>query len=212
MNSTNRALNRIGTFIVGLVLFAVGGAAALAAAIPDWMEPWTSASSNVDDTVTNVFDTTKIASLDQTWLFIAIPVLCVVLIVLLLVFAFRQGHGRSAILVDDSSARSSTRSVDGSVIVDSKVAEQAIQHALDEHPGLVSSDVTTYTVKRTPVMRITTNVRRGVSPNAIRTFVDETVDAWDGVLGREVPVLIQINAGLTTRVAKATRVAPGVDA
>ena len=50
MNNTNRALNRIGIFLVGLVLFALGASAAAAAAIPDWLDAWKSGSATVSDT------------------------------------------------------------------------------------------------------------------------------------------------------------------
>ena len=90
-------------------------------------------------------------------------------------------------------------------MIDGAVAEDAIQHALDHHPGLISSTVSTYRVRRTPALKITANVRRGVSPQEIRSFIDDTVTAWDTALGRELPVVIQINAGLITRVAKSTR-------
>jgi hypothetical protein len=33
----------------------------------------------------------------------------------------------------------------------------------------------------------------------VRGFVDDTVTAWDSVLGREVPVLIQITGGMATK-------------
>ena len=206
MNNTNRGLNRFGVFVFGLVLFAVGIAAVLAAALPEWSQAWKSVAGSVDEQAKTVIDSTTIAGLETSWLLIALPVICLVLIVVLIAFIVRHGRGQSAILVKSADGADA---LGGSVIVDGRVAEQAIQHALDTHPGLVSSDVSTFAVKGTPVLRITTNVRRGVSPQAVRSFVDETVAAWDSVLGREVPVLIQINAGLATRVAKATRVAPG---
>lgn len=210
MNNTNRALNRIGIFLFGLVVLVLGAAAALAAAIPGWFDGWKSVAATVGDSSADVVERTTLGGLGQSWLLIAIPAACVVLIVLLVVSVFRQGHGRTQALVDDRPVRQ-TDAADGAVIVDGKVAEESLQHALDTHPGIVSSDVSTFDVKRTPVLRITVNVRRGISPSAIRTFVDDTVAAWDSVLGREVPVLVQINAGIATRLAKTTRVLPGVE-
>jgi len=210
MNNTNRVLNRIGVFLFGIVVLALGAAAALAAATPEWFERWKSVAASVGDSSADVIERTTLGGLGQSWLLIAIPAACVVLIVLLVVSVFRQGHGRTQTLVDDRPARK-TGSTDGSVFVDGKVAEESLQHAIGTHPGIVSSNVSTFDVKRTPVLRITVNVRRGISPAAIRTFVDDTVRAWDSVLGREIPVLVQINAGIATRLAKATRVLPGVE-
>ena len=211
MNNTNRGLNRFGIFVVGLVLLVVGAAAAAAAAIPEWLKTWKSVAGSVDDSVGDVVENTAAGPAGQSWLLLAIAAACLVLIVLLAVFIFRQGRGHTRVLVTDAAAGPRGEKTEGAVIIDGAVAEQSIRAALETHPGLMSTSVSTFAVKRTPVLRITTTVRRGVSPQAVRSFVDETVAAWDTVLGREVPVLIQINAGLASRVAKATRVAPGVE-
>ena len=207
MNNTNRALNRFGVFVFGLVLVAVGTAAALAVAVPDWFDGWKAASSAVEEQSPRVIRTTTVEVLGQSWLLALIPAICILLIVLLIVFIVRQGNGRTAVLLTESVTPPADHpAADGSVTVDAKVAERAIQHALDEYPALVSSTVSTYRVGRVPALKITANVRRGVSPRVVRAFIDETVVAWDAVLGREVPVLIQLNAGLATRIAKTTRV------
>ena len=207
MNNTNRALNRFGVFVFGLVLVAVGTAAALAVAVPDWFDGWKAASSAVEEQSPRVIRTTTVEVLGQSWLLALIPAICILLIVLLIAFIVRQGNGRTAILLTESvTAPADDPGAGGSVTVDAKVAERVIQHALDEYPALVSSTVSTYRVGRVPALKITANVRRGVSPRVVRAFIDETLVAWDAVLGREVPVLIQLNAGLATRIAKTTRV------
>ena len=207
MNNTNRALNRFGVFVFGLVLVAVGTAAALAVAVPDWFDGWKAASSAVEEQSPRVIRTTTVEVLGQSWLLALIPAICILLIVLLIAFIVRQGNGRTAILLTESvTAPADDPGAGGSVTVDANVAERVIQHALDEYPALVSSTVSTYRVGRVPALKITANVRRGVSPRVVRAFIDETLVAWDAVLGREVPVLIQLNAGLATRIAKTTRV------
>ena len=208
MNNTNRALNRMGILLVGLVLLVVGAGAAAAASVPDWLDAWKTASSTVADRSSDVVADTAIAPGGGSWLLVVVVAACVVLIALLAVFALRQGRGRTRALFSERVEATAADGVAGSVTIDGKVAEQAIQHALDGHPSLTSSSVDTFLVKRTPVLRITANVRRGVSPHSVRTFVDETVAAWDGLLGREIPVLVQINAGLAAKVAGATRLEP----
>ena len=205
MNNTNRGLNRLGILLFGLVLLAAGAGAAVAAAVPEWLEGWKSLSATVSDASSDVIDGTTLDGVEQSWILIAIAAACLVLIVLLVVFVFRQGHGRVRSLVTETPASAVDRPTGGSVVIDGRVAEQAIQHALDGHPGVVSSSVSTYLVGRTPALTVSVNVRRGVSPHEVRVFIDDTVTAWDAVLGREVPVLIQINAGLATRVAKPAR-------
>jgi hypothetical protein len=198
MNNTNRALNRTGILLVGLFLLIVGAAAAVAAALPDWFEQWKSVSAMVDDASADVIANTTVESFGQSWLLILIAVMCLVLIALLVVFVFRQGHGHTRALVTEK-ARDTTTSTGGSLVIDGRVAEQAIQQTLDGHPDIVSSSVSTYLVKRTSALKITTRVRRGASPSTVRGFVDDTVTAWDSVLGREVPVLIQITGGMATK-------------
>ena len=207
MNNTNRALNRLGLLVLGLVLLVVGSAAALATANPDWFEGWQSFATTVDTRSDDVVAATTIDGLEQSWLLIAIPVVCLILIVLLLVFAFRQGQGHArALVVEKIAPDTANTSTGGTIVVEGKVAEQAIGQALDSHPEIVSSSVSTYLVAKTPALRITTQVRRGASPQVVRAYIDETVAAWDTLLGKEVPVLIQINGGFATRTAKASRV------
>ena len=207
MNNTNRALNRLGLLLLGLVLLAIGSAAAVAAANPDWFERWQSLATTVETASNDVVAATTLDGLGQSWLLILIPVLALLLIVLLLAFAFRQGQGHARALVTEKVTPNTEQpSTGGSIVVEGKVAEQAIRQALDSHPEIVSSSVSTYLVAKTPALRITTQVRRGASPQVVRAYIDETVTAWDGLLGREVPVLIQINGGFATRTAKASRV------
>lgn len=207
MNNTNRALNRLALLLVGVVLVAVGAAVAAAALMPDWLDRWRSEASNLQDGLGDVAENTAMAGSGHSWLLVAAVAVCLILIVLLAVMIFRQGHGRTRGLVADSGPRI-TNGARGTVIVDGRVAEQAIGQALDGYPGLVSSYVSTFLVRRTPTLVITGMVRRGVSPHDVRVVIDETVLAWDAVLGRETPVVIQLNSGLTSRVARPTRLAP----
>lgn len=216
MNNTNRALNRVVLLLFGLVLVALGVAAAGAAVVPDLLDQWKSIAGTAQEGSADVVKATTIDGFGHSWILIVVPLLCLLLIVLLLVFIFRQGQGHSRALVTHKGGTESTATGtvipspgagEGTVVIDGKVAEQAIQQALDGHPALVSSSVSTYLVGRTPALRITAQVRRGASPQVVRVFIDQTVAAWDDVLGREVPVLIQINGGLTTKTARASRIA-----
>jgi len=157
MNNTNRGLNRVGIFLFGFVLLVIGAAAASAAAVPSWLEAWGSVSADVEKTTTGMLNATLIAGLDQSWILILLPIVCAILIVLLLLFIFRQGHGRTrTLLIDRGAPPAGTGTpTGGSVMIDGAVAEDAIQHALDHHPGLISSTVSTYRVRRTPALKIT---------------------------------------------------------
>jgi hypothetical protein len=198
MNSTNRALNRIVVFVIGLVLLLAGGAVAVGALLPDVQQTVSQGASDVKGPTTD-------ALTDQPWILWVVAVVSLVLIVLLAWFALRQGHGQTGMLltVDEGSRRDQTTG--GRLVIDAKVAEQVLEEALADTPGIVSVDVTAFRVKRESVLRVTANARRGVSPTEIRRSIDQAVAHWDGVLGTETPVVIQINGGLRSQMSSATR-------
>lgn len=206
MNSTNRGLNRLGIFLFGFVLLVIGVAAVAAAVVPTWLDAWASVAADVRKNSIGFITGPWFGPFAHTGALIVIPLICAILIALLLWSIFRQGHGRTrTLLVETATPTGNKKPTGGSVLIDSAVAEQSIQHVLDDHPGLVSSSLTAYKVRGIAVLKITVTVHRGVSPHQIRGFLDDTVAAWDGVLGREIPVVLQINAGMVSRVRKPTR-------
>jgi hypothetical protein len=212
MNTTNRALNRAGLLLVGLVLLAVGAAAVVFAAVPELLTACSRATADLGDRAARLVRTTDVDALGGSWLYLATAAACVLLIVLLVVAVLRQGQGHARALVTEEAATSDADSLGGAVVIDGRVAEQAIQDALDGHPGLLSSSVSTWSVRGVPTLKVVARVRRGVSPDVVRASVDETVAAWDALLGRETPVFVHITTGLagssrTTRV-DAQRVEP----
>jgi hypothetical protein len=104
MNSTNRALNRVGIALLGLVLLVVGAAVAVAALIPEWLDRWMSASATADSSASDFLQSTELGG-GESWLLLALPALCVLLIVLLVVFIFRQGLGRTRAHYGEERAR-----------------------------------------------------------------------------------------------------------
>jgi hypothetical protein len=90
--------------------------------------------------------------------------------------------------------------------VDSKVAGQFVQDALDGHPGLVSSHVSTYRVRRTPVVRVSATGRRGVSPKVVVDSVETALDSLETLLGNPVLASVQVSGGFRARLSSTTRV------
>jgi hypothetical protein len=199
MNNTNRFLNRTFSFIIGLVLLALGSGAIAVAAIPQIRNGFLDTAPTVVDAVTGWFAAAPIPGLQHSWWYLALIVALVLLIILLVMFIFRQGHGRTGTLFTDTPAGQ------GQVIVDSTVAEHLMQSALDEYPELVSSRISTYEVNGTPVLKISTTARRGVSPKQIVDDVENTLTALSAVLGREVPAAVQVGGGFRASTTKATR-------
>ena len=207
MNNTNRALNRIGIFLFGLVLIIVGGGVAAAAAIPSVFSIVRSGSKDAASSVTATLRDTALGSTGQSWILLVAAIVALVLIVLLAVSIFRQGHGHTGILLTkqaDGSQKDGSQKV-GSVIVNSAIAEKTIAAALDEYSGIATSSVSTYRVKGTPTLKIAVSARRGGSPTDVRGYVEQIVERFDEVLGEELPVFLKINGGFASRRAKAAR-------
>ncbi len=214
MNSTNRALNRAFVFVIGAILLSAGGAGIALATVPAWANAWRHTAPMVRDSVDSAVKNTAVIG-DQSWILIALPAACLVLIALLLVFVFRQGRGRTTLLLDvpDAVSRDSTTEGEaakhvpygGGLRLDASLAEQVIEDDLATRTELLSSDVSTFLVKGLPALRITASPRRGVSPQTVQRIVESTLRSWDAALGREVPAFVHVSAGLRARVTRPTR-------
>lgn len=201
MTNTNRFLNRLLVFVVGLVLLVAGGAVAAGALVPSVQKPVTQAAKDAKS------PTADALSGGQAWILWVIAAAALVLIVLLLWFVFRQGHGRTSTLLRVETQPSSASAPGGTVIIDAKVAEQMLEDALADAPSVVAVDVTAFEVKKQSVLRITVQTRRGASPVETRSLVERAVSEWDTVLGTTTPVVVQIAAGLRAQTSTAARVA-----
>jgi hypothetical protein len=191
MNDTNRALNRIVVFVVGLVLLLAGAAVAVGALWPDVQQTVSDGASDATGPVTDAL------SGGQAWILWVTAAACLVLALLLVVFVVRQGGGRTSTLLDLSEAEGSHSPTGGHVVV--------LEEALSSTPGVLAADVVAFRVKGENVLRVTVDARRGASPVDLRRAVDEAVARWDELLGTVTPVVVQINGGLRTQMSGATR-------
>lgn len=199
MNNTNRVLNRTLTVLIGLLALLVGAALVAIAVVPGIRENYRSTAPGVRDDITGWLKSTPLGSTGTSWGWILVLAALALIVVLLLVFIFRQGHGHHSIIYREQT------SVAGTTVIDANVAEQLIQHDLDNHSEFVASRVSTYQVKRDPVLKISVTCRRGVSPRDVVTIVESSLGALDEVLGSQIPALIQISGGFRARVASSTR-------
>lgn len=198
MNATNRALNRALVLVTGLILAILGAGAAALALVPMVQDAWAATSGTVGSKVTDFLQSNPLGDTGASWPLAAVLALLVVAIVLLIVFVVRQGGGHTRVAVSE-------RTDDGTIRVDSSVAEQALEDALATHPEFVASHVSTYAVRRTPVLKVSVTCRRGVSPADASRIVDDTLTALDRLLGRELPALVQLSGGFRARVRSTTR-------
>ncbi|WP_371029989.1 hypothetical protein [Pseudoclavibacter sp. JSM 162008] len=199
MNSTNRGLNRLLITAVGLLLLAIGAAAAVGAWLPGAKDTWTPISEGVNTQTSSWLQQTPFPGADFSWLLLAVVAVLVIGIILLLVFAFRQGQGRTGTIVSDRTPDT------GRTIVDVSVARDALSDALGARDEFLTTSVSAYDVKRTPVLKVSATCRRGVSPRDATTIVEQNLEALDALLGRQVPVLLQLSGGFRARVQQSTR-------
>ena len=199
MNSTNRAANRLLILVVGLLLLVVGAAAAAAVLIPVVRDTWKDATGQVATQVSAWLQQTPLGDTGVSWIMPALLVLAVIAVVVLIAFIVRQGRGRTGTTLRERTSEH------GTTVVESAVAEQALQDAIDGRSEFVASHVRTYRVKSTPVLKISVTCRRGVSPKDAALIVEEAVRSLDVLLGRPLPALVQISGGFRARVSSTTR-------
>ncbi|MCI0158734.1 hypothetical protein KNO15_18705 [Leifsonia shinshuensis] len=199
MNNTNRALNRSLVLFAGLILFACGVGAFLLATDPSIRNGWSAAATRTQVSLASALTAPAVTRNGPGWLSIAAVVALLLLIVLLLVFVFRQGHGHTSKLFQEGTTGR------GRTVIDAALAEHLLHDSLTGRPELITTSVSTYTVRHAAVLKVAVTCRRGVSPRHVATLIEATLRALDTLLGAEFPALVQIGGGIRTRLAKSTR-------
>lgn len=202
MNNTPRVLNRFLIGILGLKLLAIGVLLVLLATVPGVGAWWQSWSSGIWNGAVQAFERTRFPGRQESWLWIILAILLLVLIALMVAWAAQQGKGRVDLLVSDDDSGD----VPGSVLIGAGVAEQALKNALAERADLAGATVGTYKVRGQTVLKVRLQPRQGVAPHLLASEVSELVEALDSVVGQRTPVLIHIAAGARTRFSRAERV------
>jgi hypothetical protein len=186
MTKSNRTLNRIILFVLGIVAVLVGltiGAGVLPA-VRDAVRPYLELPSSVD---------VPAASL---WI---VAVACAVVIVLALIWVFTRGGGGTSIAVRE-------RSGDDAVTINVALVRDVVEHELREVRDVVNAKVDVFLVRRQRAARIKVAVRRGGDAVAVLDAVDHTLAVLDRTLGRPVPVLVHLTGGTRSVLAKPSRV------
>ncbi|MCS5720170.1 hypothetical protein N1027_18720 [Herbiconiux sp. CPCC 205763] len=199
MNSTNRGANRLLILLVGLLLLVVGAGAAAVVLVPALRDAGKDIGGRLTEQMSAWLAETPLGDTGVSWILPAILVLVVVAIILLIVFIARQGRGHTGIVLDERP------SDHGRTVVESSVAQQMLQEVVGARPEFVSSHVSTYRVRRTPVLKVSVTCRRGVSPRDAAMIVEDAVVALDELLGRQLPALVHISGGFRSRVTSTTR-------
>ncbi|NUS35957.1 MAG: hypothetical protein HOQ04_05785 [Pseudarthrobacter sp.] len=202
MNSTPALFNRILLAALGVILLAAGVLLVLLATVPAVAPWWHHWAAGAWDGVNQAFNSTRFPGRSESWLWIVVAVVLLLLIGLMVAWIAQQGKGRSNLLAADYDPGD----VPGDVRIGGGVAEQALKHALEGRPDLAGATVTTYDVKGSPALKVRLMPRQGVAPHLLAAEVSGLLAALETVVGKEMPVLIHIGAGARTRFGRAERV------
>lgn len=201
MNQTPRTLNRVLLAVFGLALM-LAGALAMALGVPAVARWWQSAAGQAGEAIAGVLAATTLSGQRDSWLWIVVALLMILLVILMFTWVANQGKGRSGTLAYDDD----DQPVPGSVTINAAVAEQALKAALSERVDLVNSAVSTYEFRGRPALKVRVSPRQGVAPQVVAEEVSALVLALDAVLGVQTPVLISISSGARSRFTRAERV------
>jgi hypothetical protein len=199
MNNTNRALNRTLVAVIGLLTLLIGAALIAIATVPAVRAGYRTTAPDIQGDITGWLKSIPLFDTTASWGWILVLAGLVLIVTLLLLFTFRQGHGHHGTLLTEDTSPA------GTTVIDAGVAEQAIQDNLDGRPEFVASSVSTFRVRGVSVLRISAICRRGVSPRDVTQLIENALTALDVLLGHQIPALIQISGGFRARLSRATR-------
>ena len=198
MNATNRGLNRVILFVVGVILIGMGAAAVMAILSPDAGRLWKSGlATGVEwmlsaDERSRISDATTFSGLTLGIL----ALLAVVVIVAVMVIA-RLGGGRSGVVIREEAVAGAQ----GSVTIRHGFAADAITQSLAAHDEILSSKVGARRLWGADLLHVSVTPRQNASPVDVAETVTDLVDRLAQLLGREVPTLVTIRSGIRSRLA-----------
>ncbi|WP_175987208.1 hypothetical protein [Microbacterium tenebrionis] len=197
MNRTNRALNRIVLFIVGLLFLAIGAVLVTIIVWPAATEYWTGATEAGQSWLEGVVDQTLIGATAVSWIAIAALVLIVFLVILLIVALTRIGGGRTHTVLRSTGSQSPL----GRVTVQESFVSDALKHSLNQRDEILFSSVTANDIRKQPVMHISVTPRQNTSPRQVVKDVDQLVTNLATLTGKDTPTYISVHSGLRAKLA-----------
>ena len=197
MNRTNRALNRILLFLIGLLLLAIGAVLITIIAWPTATEYWTGATEAGQSWLQDAVDQTRIGATAVSWIAIAALALIVLLVVLLIVALTRIGGGRTHTVLRSTGSQSSL----GRVTVQESFVSDALKHSLNQRDEILFSSVTVNDIRKQPVMHISVTPRQNTSPRQVVKDVDQLVTNLATLTGKDTPTYISVHSGLRAKLA-----------
>lgn len=184
-------------FVAGLVLVGVGGAAATAMLWPAAGDAWKSWASTGSDWMANADEATRIPQTTVSWFIVAILALLALIVISAVIVIARLGGGRSGVVIREEIGSG----VQGSVTVRHGFAADAITQSLASHDELLTSKVSSHSVRGTDLLHVRVTPRQNVSPAEVAETVTGLVDRLARLMGRDVTTLVTIQSGIRSRLA-----------
>lgn len=197
MNNTNRALNRIVLFLIGIVMLGLGGLGVAIAAWPPAAELWSTAGESAEGWLAQAVQATTIAGTSLSWIALG-AVAAVVVVIVLLILALTSVSGRRSKTVLRSSGAQNPL---GRVTVTESFVSDALKNSLAKNDEVLSSRVTAGTIRDEPVLHVSVTPRQNTSPRQIVEHVDRLVSHLAMLTGEDTATYISVHSGIRARLA-----------
>lgn len=198
MNATNRVVNRLLVFLVGIVLVAAGGAVVTALAWPAAGDVWSSGSSAAVEWMRDADQQSRISDATTvSWFALGVLVVLLLIVVVAVLVIARLGGGRSSAVIRAEAAEGPQ----GPVTVRQGFASDAITHSLADHDEILSSRVSARRVRGTDVLHVSVTPRQNASPVDVAETVTRLVDNLATLTGQRTPTYVSIHSGVRARLA-----------
>jgi len=197
MNQTNRAVNRILLFVIGLVLLALGAALIAAVAWPAAGDVWRSTAEQTDSALLSAAQASPVGTSGVSWVAIGALAAIVIVIVLLIVVLSRLGGGRSRSVLQASPDENGL----GRIVVKDAFAADALTNSLSGRSDILSAKVTAADVQKQTVLHVSVTPHRNTSPRTVALEVDRLASNLAALTGQDMPTYVSIRTGLRARLA-----------
>ncbi|SIR76635.1 hypothetical protein [Microbacterium sp. RURRCA19A] len=188
MRNTNRALNRILLFVVGVVLLALGALLIAVVALPGVADVWSQTADGVRSWAEGI---------GQPSLGIgAVAALAVVVLVLILV-AVGAVRGRHRVPLQSTGAESDA----GRITITDGFASAALKNSLDERDEILVSRIASNEVRKETVLHVSVTPRQNTSPRQIAEYVDTLVANLATLTGQQFRTYISVHSSLRAKLA-----------
>lgn len=202
MRSTPRGLNRVLLALIGLVLLAAGVLVALAGFSADVSQQWLVVAHRLWDDTVALVRSAPMPGGQASWLSLAVLVALIAVVILMLVWIFSQGGGRTnqmAIGFHDGALPGRTR-------LRTSLVADAVEQAVEGDEQVLSSQVSSWRSAHGDGLNIRLQVRKGVWLSDTLATARDLVTGLDRLTGTKVPVLVRISSGTRTRLSRTERV------